>query len=65
MILKALEEKDKGNEHFLAGNYVASIIKYSEAIKFDSQNPDLYSNRAAGNLLVIINLDNQYHFVVF
>eukprot|EP01127_Copromyxa_protea_P011932 TRINITY_DN3060_c0_g1_i7.p1 TRINITY_DN3060_c0_g1~~TRINITY_DN3060_c0_g1_i7.p1 ORF type:complete len:905 (+),score=192.01 TRINITY_DN3060_c0_g1_i7:212-2716(+) len=44
---EALIEKDAGNELFLAGRYVDSIIRYTRAIEYDPENYAFYSNRAA------------------
>lgn len=48
---KALIEKDAGNELFLAGKYVDSIVRYTRAIEYDPENYAFYSNRAAGRLM--------------
>lgn len=34
--------KDKGNEHFKAGNYLKAAALYTQAIKQDPNNPTLY-----------------------
>ncbi|XP_021828184.1 stress-induced-phosphoprotein 1 isoform X2 [Prunus avium] len=45
--------KDKGNEHFKAGNYLKAAALYTQAIKQDPNNPTLYSNRAAAFLQLV------------
>lgn len=42
--------KDKGNDFFKKGNYVAAINAYSSALMLDSKIPMIYSNRAACHL---------------
>ncbi|KAJ7954845.1 Hsp70-hsp90 organizing protein 1 [Quillaja saponaria] len=42
--------KDKGNEFFKGGNYLKDAALYTLAIKQDSSNPTLYSNRDAAFL---------------
>ncbi|KAL7105315.1 hypothetical protein ACP275_07G036300 [Erythranthe tilingii] len=45
--------KDQGNEFFKAGNYLKAAALYTQAIKQDSSNPTLYSNRAAAFLNLV------------
>ncbi|XP_030507177.1 uncharacterized protein LOC115722182 [Cannabis sativa] len=45
--------KDKGNEHFKAGNYLKAAALYTQAIKQDPNNSALYSNRAAAFLQLV------------
>ncbi|KAA8527637.1 hypothetical protein F0562_034968 [Nyssa sinensis] len=45
--------KDQGNEFFKAGNYLKAAALYTQAIKQDSSNPTLYSNRAAAFLHLV------------
>lgn len=53
---KALVEKDAGNELFLAGKYVDSIVRYTKAIEYDPDSYALYSNRAAGEFFAFLFL---------
>lgn len=55
---KALVEKDAGNELFLGGLYVDSIVRYTRAIDYDPDNYALYSNRAAGIFLILVDSDH-------
>ncbi|XP_037432397.1 RNA polymerase II-associated protein 3-like [Triticum dicoccoides] len=50
---RAAELKDQGNEHFKSGNYLKAAALYTQAIKLDSDNPTLYSNRAAAFLQLV------------
>lgn len=44
---KALEAKERGNDHFRNKNFREAIKEYSEAIARDPKNSKFYSNRAA------------------
>ncbi|KAF7070529.1 hypothetical protein CFC21_076040 [Triticum aestivum] len=50
---RAAELKDQGNEQFKSGNYLKAAALYTQAIKLDSDNPTLYSNRAAAFLQLV------------
>jgi tetratricopeptide (TPR) repeat protein len=50
--------KDQGNEFFNSGKYLKAAALYTQAIKKDSSNPTLYSNRAAA-LLQLDKLNKQ------
>uniref|UniRef100_A0A7N0VIS8 Uncharacterized protein n=1 Tax=Kalanchoe fedtschenkoi TaxID=63787 RepID=A0A7N0VIS8_KALFE len=45
--------KEKGNELFKSGNYLKAAATYTQAIKLDSSNATLYSNRAAAFLNLV------------
>lgn len=45
-IEKATEKKLEGNKLFEDGHYNEALEKYSEAIKFDDENPALFTNKA-------------------
>lgn len=42
--------KDKGNDFFTKGNYVAAVNAYTSALMLDSTIPMIYANRAACHL---------------
>ncbi|KAI4965205.1 hypothetical protein ZWY2020_055243 [Hordeum vulgare] len=50
---RAAALKDQGNEQFKSGNYLKAAALYTQAIKLDSDNPTLYSNRAAAFLQLV------------
>ena len=50
--------KREGNELQLKGYYKEAYRRYSEALKFDPQNPVYYANRAASNQAL-------YQYVLF
>lgn len=44
---KGAEAKDRGNEHFRAGQWPEAVREYEEAIKRDPTNAAYHNNRAA------------------
>ena len=46
----ALDEKNKGNEHFKGGRYAKAIECYSKGMQYDASNPLLPANRAMAYL---------------
>jgi stress-induced-phosphoprotein 1 len=44
---KAEEHRLKGNEYFAAGNFPDAVKEYSEGIRRDPNNKNIYSNRCA------------------
>ncbi|KAG5188523.1 hypothetical protein JKP88DRAFT_197773 [Tribonema minus] len=53
---KALAAKERGNEHFRAGNWVDAIKEYEEAVKRDPSNA-VYRNNLASALVKIMDFN--------
>lgn len=54
---KSAQLKDEGNAEFSAGKWEAALAKFTEAIRLDSTNHILYSNRSASNLQLLRTRD--------
>lgn len=50
---EAASLKEQGNSHFKAGNFLKAAALYTQAIKADSSNATLYSNRSAAFLSLL------------
>jgi STIP1 family protein 1 len=49
-LYQAEQLKEQGNSFFKRGEYEEAIVKYSQAIQQNSNNPLLYTNRANARL---------------
>jgi stress-induced-phosphoprotein 1 len=57
---KALEAKERGNEHFRSGKWTDAIAEYQEAVKRDPENAIYRNNLASALLKVWYSVDSMH-----